>query len=222
MKQIRIVLAEDYHLVRHSLAALLAEEPDFLIVGEASNGLTMLELVATVRPDVLVMEMQMPDHDPFTAVQQLQQEQPEIAVIVLATEESSSRFLSLLETHVQGYVLKNDRFTTLVEAIRTVAAGHRWISPRIADSLVEAVRGRKQKAIALTAREREVLRLVGLGFNNEEIASRLELATSTVANYVSRILGKVGVETRIQAALYALSVQLVQIEEVQQLFEQEE
>lgn len=222
MKQIRIVLAEDYHLVRHSLAALLSDEPDFLIVGEASDGVTMLDLVDRVRPDVLVMEMQMPDHDPFTAVQQLEREQPETAIIVLATTKSPSRFLSLLETHVQGYVLKNDRFATLVEAIRTVAAGHRWVSPQIADSLVEAVRGSTQKSVALTEREREVLRLVGLGLNNEEIGARLDLATSTVANYVSRILNKVGVETRIQAALYALSVQLVQIEEVRQLFEQEE
>lgn len=218
MKQIRIVLADSHHLVRHSLATML-NEGDFHVVGEASDGPVMLELVDQLRPDVLVMAMEMPDHRPLEAARRLHKEHPGLGIIALATAQTPLDFLPLLESPLSGCVLKSDNMIALKEAIRTVARGHRWVSPQVTEKLLAEVRaGSPSESVTLTPRELEVLRLVGLGFSNETIAAELDLATSTVANYVSRIRTKVGVETRIQAALYALSKQLVQIEEIQGRF----
>ncbi|MCB0257461.1 MAG: response regulator transcription factor [Anaerolineae bacterium] len=214
-KQIRIVLAEDHHVVRNAIAALLANEADMAIVGEVADGRTLLSTVARLQPDILLMDAQMPNHKPVTAVEQLREQYPQVRVLVLSAFNLPEYVVGLLKAGANGYVLKDDPTKLLLHAIRIVANGGEWVSPRTTSILIEAMRSESSDLEAkLTVRELDVIRLMARGRRNEEIAAELVVTNQTVKNHVTNIFRKLDVSTRVEAVLYALSAGLVSIKTI--------
>jgi DNA-binding NarL/FixJ family response regulator len=204
-KKIRVVLAEDHHVVRTAFAALLAKEPDIEVVGEVSNTGDLLDRVAELRPDVLLLDAHMPGGRVITAAKKLRDQYPKVQILVLSAYERSEYIVVLVRAGAAGYVLKHDSSDMLVTAVRAVAQGEGWLSPRVADILVRSVRNYDEKPDAkLTEREVDVLRLMARGQRNDEIAEALFITNQTVKNHVRRIFRKLGVETRVDAVLYAI------------------
>lgn len=204
-KTIRVVLAEDHHVVRAAFAALLAKEPDIEVVGEVSNTGDLLDRVAELRPDVLLLDAHMPGGRVITAAKKLREQFPKVQILVLSAYERSEYIVGLVRAGAAGYVLKHDSSDMLVTAVRAVAQGEGWLSPRVADILVRSVRNYDEKPDAkLTEREVDVLRLMARGQRNDEIAEALFITNQTVKNHVRRIFRKLGVETRVDAVLYAI------------------
>jgi len=204
-KKIKVVLAEDHHVVRTAFAALLAKEPDIEVVGEVANTADLLQTVADLRPDVLLLDAHMPGGKVITAAKELREQCPKVQILVLSAYERSEYIVGLVRAGAAGYVLKHDSSDMLVTAVRAVAQGEGWLSPRVADILVRSVRNYDERPAAkLTEREIEVLGLMARGRKNDEIAETLVITTQTVKNYVRRIFRKLGVETRVDAVLYAI------------------
>ena len=216
-KKIRIILAEDHHVVRTAIATLLGKEPDMEVVGEVADGRSLLETVAKLQPDVLLMDAQMPYHKPLTAVEQLNKHHPQVRVLVLSAFNLPEYVVGLLKAGANGYVLKDDRTDLLLRAIRNVAQGEEWVSPRAMTILIESMRTEPPDLQdKLTNRELDVLRLMARGRRNEEIASELVVTEQTVKNHVTNIFRKLDVETRVEAVLYALRAGLVSLETIKE------
>lgn len=216
---IRIMLAEDHHVVRDAVAALLNKEADMRVVGEVADGKELAAEVARLQPDLLVMDAQMPHHQPVAAAKSLQQRFPQVRILVLSAYDLPEYVVGLLQAGVAGYVLKDDPSEMLVRAVRTIAQGDDWVSPQAAQILVESVRAQEGTAVTeLTPREKDVLELVALGHRNQEIAAELVISEQTVKNHVSNIFSKLGVDTRVEAALYAIAHRLVSTESVRNEF----
>ena len=208
--KIRIVLAEDHHVVRTAVAALLSKEPDLEVVGEVADGNTLVQTVARIQPDILVMDAQMPNHKPVEATRALHETCPDLRIVVLSAYDLPEYVVGLLKAGADGYVLKDDPSDMLVRAIRAVAEYEEWVSPRVAAVLVDSVRSSDTDAgVKLTDRELDVLRLMAHGHKNSDIAQELVITKQTVKNHVTNIFRKLGVETRVEAVLYAISHGLV-------------
>ncbi len=208
-KKIKVILAEDHHVVRTAFAALLTKENDMEVIGEVSNAGDLLEAVERLKPDVLLLDAHMPGGKVITVAQLLHHQHPQVRILVLSAYERSEYVVGLVRAGVMGYVLKHDSSDMLVEAVRVVARGEEWLSPRVADILMKAMRNYNDRPAAkLTDREVEVLALMAQGYKNDEIANELVITTSTVKNHVRRIFRKLGVETRVDAVLYALEHEL--------------
>ena len=208
--KIRIVLAEDHHVVRTAVAALLSKEPDLEVVGEVADGNTLVQTVARIQPDILVMDAQMPNHKPVEATRALHATCPDLRIVVLSAYDLPEYVVGLLKAGADGYVLKDDPSDMLVRAIRAVAEDEEWVSPRVAAVLVDSVRSNDSDAgVKLTGRELDVLRLMAHGHKNSDIAQELVITKQTVKNHVTNIFRKLGVETRVEAVLYAISHGLV-------------
>jgi DNA-binding NarL/FixJ family response regulator len=215
VKKIRIVLAEDHHVVRTAIAALLAKESDMEVVGEVADGLSLLKTVTQLQPDVLLMDAQMPYHKPITAVEQLNQQNPLVHVLVLSAFNLPEYVVGLLKAGANGYILKDDSTNLLLSAIRQVARGEEWVSPRATAILIESMRSEPPDIEAkLTKRELDVIFLMARGRRNEEIADELVVTEQTVKNHITNIFRKLDVETRVEAVLYALSADLVSMETI--------
>jgi DNA-binding NarL/FixJ family response regulator len=212
----RILLADDQALFREGLRLLLSTQPDFEVVGEASNGVEALQLAAALRPQIVLMDMRMPVLDGVEATRQLHATQPECRVIVLTTFDDDELVFAGLAAGAVGYLLKAAASPRLLEAIRLVARGESILEPSITAKVVAefarlANRAAPAPALAepLSERETAVLRLVARGATNREIATALYLAEGTVRNHLTSILGKLGVADRTQAAVKAKELGLV-------------
>lgn len=203
---IRIALAEDHHVVRTAVASLLSRHNEFEVVGEiAEGGERLLEAVNSIRPDLLLLDAHMPGHDVVQDVIKLLHLHPSLKILVLSAYDRREYVLGLLKAGALGYVLKDDSSHMLVSAIRAVARGGEWVSPQVANVLLESVRHQEQTPGAnLTPRELEVLQALASGAANSKIAEQLFITEQTVKNHVSNIFKKLGVETRVEAVLYAL------------------
>jgi DNA-binding NarL/FixJ family response regulator len=195
---IRILLADDHPVVRDGLAAMLATQPDFEVVGEAGNGAEALTEAARLRPDVVLMDLEMPTLDGIEAIRRLRVADPAIQVVVLTAFDTDERIVGAIQAGAQGYLLKGAPRAEIFAAIRTVSTGGALIPPVIASKLLRQVR-----EDALTAREKEVLELVAVGLANGEIAGRLFISERTVKFHVSAILSKLGAKNRTQAVRVA-------------------
>ncbi|HSM57473.1 MAG TPA: response regulator transcription factor [Candidatus Sulfomarinibacteraceae bacterium] len=212
---IRVVLAEDHHVMRAALHLWLSREPDFEVVGEVADGGALLSVVQEKRPDVLVMDARMPNHDPVRSAEAVRECCPDVKIVVLSAHSTSEYVVGLLKAGVRGYVLKDDARDALMLALREVAGGGEWVSPRVAGILINSVTGSGGDSVArLTDRENEVLVLMARGYRNERIAEELVISEHTVRNHIHNIFHKLDVGTRVEAVLYAISANLVSLEDI--------
>lgn len=214
---IRLLLVDDQRLLREGMRILLELEPDLKVVGEAANGLEALARYGELHPDVVLMDVKMPEMDGVAATRQLLIDHPEAKVVILTTFDDDEYVFEGIRAGALGYLLKALSGEELAEAIRTVAAGGALIEPSVARKVM-AEFARTSHPSAQTAeklieplseREIEVLRLLANGLSNREIASRLFLAEGTVKNYVSSAMQKLSVRDRTQAALRAKELGLL-------------
>jgi DNA-binding NarL/FixJ family response regulator len=210
MNLIRVLLVDDQALFREALRTLVSLQPDLQVVGEAGNGEEALASARDVRPDVVLMDLQMPILDGVAATRRLRQEQPECRVIALTTFDDDESIFDCLRAGAVGYLLKDAPAEKLFEAIRAAARGESFLQTSVTTRvLAEFTRISDQPSNPpsliepLSDREREILRLITTGSSNREIAERLFIAEGTVKNHVTNILGKLDVRDRTQAALKA-------------------
>jgi NarL family two-component system response regulator LiaR len=202
---IRVLIVDDHAVVREGLRTFLELQDGIEVAGEAVDGEDALHEAERLRPDVVLMDLVMPNLDGVDAMRRLRQRVPEARVIVLTSFLDDERLLPAVRAGAAGYLLKNVQPQELARAIRTAAAGQALLDPAVAARLVEALEedGRDARAEQLTPREREVLALIGRGFANKRIALELGIAEKTVKTHVGNVLSKLGVADRTQAALYA-------------------
>lgn len=201
--KIRIVLAEDHHVVRAAIASFLSRESDFEVAAEVDDASTLLNAIDTIRPDILILDAHMPGHRVIESARVLHRAHPRVRILVLSAYKRREYVVGLIEAGAYGYVLKDDPPESLSQAIRAVFEGRRWLSPGVAKVLVKSAVSVEREE--LTAREGEVLALMATGCRNDRIAKELRISVQTVKNHVRSIFGKLGVETRVEAVLYAIS-----------------
>jgi DNA-binding NarL/FixJ family response regulator len=200
MRQIKILTVDDHPLLRQGIAAVIQGEKDMLVVGEAANGREAIEMFRSHRPDVTLMDLQMPDLNGIDAATTIRKEHPQARIIVLTTYEGDALARRALKAGVAGYILKDMIRTDLLEAIRLVHAGKRFIPQRIAAELAE-----HYAEDDLSDREIEVLREVARGTSNKIIASHLSISEATVKAHMQNILLKLGASDRTHAVSIATS-----------------
>jgi two-component system, NarL family, response regulator DevR len=213
---IRILIADDHEVVRIGLAALLAAQQGFEVVAQASTGQEATRLAQRHRPDVVVMDIRMPNGSGIDACRTITRGESGIPVIMLTSHADSEALFEAIEAGASGYVLKRIGSDELVDAVRTVAAGGSLLDPGVTRPVLDRIRnaGRLEEAGAfadLTEQERRVLAHVADGASNRQIADRMGLAEKTVRNYVSNVLAKLALESRSQAAAYAIRNRLPEL-----------
>lgn len=206
---IRVMLVDDHTMVRRGLAAFLKVFDDLELAGEAANGKDAIQLCARVLPDVVLMDMVMPDMDGVTATQAIRQQFPEVQVIALTSFKDKGLVQNALQAGAIGYLLKDVSADELAQAIRAAHAGRATLSPEAALALVHTATRPPTPGHDLTERERDVLALMVAGLNNTQIADRLVVSPSTIKSHVSHILAKLGVASRTEAVALAVRHRLV-------------
>jgi NarL family two-component system response regulator LiaR len=204
---IRVFITDDHTIIRTGMRAVLELEADIVVVGEAENGRQAVERIPRLQPDVVLMDLVMPEMDGIAAIEQIKALCPEVRILVLTTFAGEEMILPAIKAGALGYQLKDSKPDELVAAIRQVCQGESALHPVIARKILQSLAKPASKTPApdpLTARELEVLRLVAQGLTNDEIAQQLVISGATVRTHVSHVLGKLHLATRTQAALYAL------------------
>ncbi len=216
---IRLLLADDHTLVRQGIRRILEMETDLHVVGEASNGEETIKMARDLRPDVILMDVNMPVMNGVVATRLIRQELPEIAVIALTIHEDEEYLFELVKVGAAGYLLKDVEPASLVEAIHRVAEGQSYLHPAVAAKLMGGYnRLLQQKETAATTarllseREIEVLVYIAKGLHNDAIAEKLFISEKTVKNHITNILRKLDVEDRTQAVIKAVKLGLVSLE----------
>ena len=199
---IRILLVDDHPVVRHGLRGMLDAEPDLSVVGEAGSGDAGVTLAAAVRPDIVLMDLRMPDGDGVSATERILKTVPGARVIVLTTYESDRDILRAIEAGACGYLLKDTSPAELADAVRAAARGETVLAPSVASTLVRQVR--QPAPPALSARESEVLRLVASGLTNADIGKQLFISEATVKTHLLRVFNKLDVADRTAAVTTAM------------------
>ncbi|MEV0488202.1 response regulator transcription factor [Streptomyces sp. NPDC050508] len=207
---IRVFLLDDHEVVRRGLSDLLDAEDDISVVGDAENVEHALVRAPAVRPHVAVLDVRLPDGDGITVCRELRDQMPELAVLMLTSFDDEDALLDAIMAGASGYVLKQIKGSDLVSAVRTVASGQSMLDPATTARLMRSLRAEPAQTpeiapelASLSPREREILALIGDGLTNREIGKRLYLSEKTVKNHISRLLAKLGVQRRVQAAVLA-------------------
>ncbi|MFF4804344.1 response regulator [Streptomyces sp. NPDC001351] len=207
---IRVFLLDDHEVVRRGLADLLDAEPDISVVGDAENVEHALVRAPAVRPHVAVLDVRLPDGDGISVCRDLRSRMPELAVLMLTSFDDEDALLDAIMAGASGYVLKQIKGSDLISAVRTVASGQSMLDPATTARLMRSLRTEPAETpsvapelAGLSPREREILALIGDGLTNREIGKQLYLSEKTVKNHISRLLAKLGVQRRVQAAVLA-------------------
>ncbi|MFF1678535.1 response regulator [Streptomyces sp. NPDC058256] len=207
---IRVFLLDDHEVVRRGLTDLLDSEPDISVVGDAGSAEHALVRGPALRPDVAVLDVRLPDGDGISVCRELRSRMPELACLMLTSFDDEEALLDAIMAGAAGYVLKQIKGSDLVSAVRTVASGQSMLDPTTTARLMRSLRADPAEGPALapelaslSPRERDILALIGDGLTNREIGKKLYLSEKTVKNHISRLLAKLGVQRRVQAAVMA-------------------
>jgi DNA-binding NarL/FixJ family response regulator len=207
---IRLLLADDHFVVRTGLRAMLESDPDIEIVGEAATGSEAIEIVGETLPDLVLMDLRMPDGDGVEATKHLRELHPDTKVLVLTTYDTDADILRAIEAGATGYLLKDATRDELLRATRLAAAGETALAPSVASRLVDRVRD--PGAGALSPRELQILELVAKGLTNREIGARLYISEATVKTHMIHVFSKLGVEDRTHAVSEAVTRGIIRLE----------
>jgi NarL family two-component system response regulator LiaR len=209
--RIRVLLVDDHAVVRTGLRTFFDLLDDIEVVGEAADGSEGVAMARRLKPDVVLMDLLMPNMDGLTAIGRIKTEDPEIEVVAMTSFIEEEKVTAALEAGATGYLLKDAGADEVAAAIRAAVAGEMHLDPQVTRLLAQRMRAKPapDPVEPLTERERDVLRLVARGMSNKEIAFELGIAEGTARTYVSNILGKLGLTSRTQAALYAVEHKLV-------------
>lgn len=213
---IRVVVVDDHFVVRKGVCALLMDAEDITVVGEGGNGWEAVELARRLRPQVILMDLKLPELSGVEAIQMILAEQPETGILVLTAYGLEAQILASVEAGALGYLTKTAEREELLAAIRRVGLGELYLPASLTRQVLTHLHARPARIApeTLTAREEEVLRLLTRGRSNQKIAEDLGISEITVRTHVSHILGKLDASNRVQAALYALRSGLVLLEDV--------
>jgi DNA-binding NarL/FixJ family response regulator len=218
MNKTRIVLADDHPVVRHGVRSLLQSDAELSVVGEASDGIETVQMVEKLQPDVLVVDLMIPGLNGLEITRQVRQRSPATRIIILSMHANEPYVLEALKNGASGYVLKDSSGTDLVQAVRLVVAGQRYLSPPLSERAVEAYMMKSQETSfdaydGLTDREREVLQLAAEGLSNPDIAARLSISPRTVETHRANLMRKLGLKTQTDLIRYALKRGILPMEE---------
>jgi two-component system response regulator NreC len=215
---IRVLVADDHAIIREGLCIMLGNQPDMEIVGSAANGREAIQLVDKHEPDVIVIDISMPELNGIDAIQQMLPHHPNLKVVVLSIHETKPYVYRALKAGAKGYLLKETAGLEVVEAVRAVHRSERYLSQRIADLLTEAAFHNLETSLevspleSLSPREREILQLVAEGKTSQEIGKRLFISSKTVDTYRSRLMYKIGVEDMAGLIRFAIQQGLISLE----------
>ncbi|MGB7874165.1 MAG: response regulator transcription factor [Anaerolineales bacterium] len=229
MDTIKLMLVDDHEVVRTGLRSFLETQPGFEVVAEANNGLQALEKARDVQPDIVLMDVTMPDMDGMEATQQLKKLYPDCQVLVLTVHADKQYFMKMLSVGASGYITKQAAADELIAAIQAVAAGHVYLQPALARWLLEDYQRLAKNVIPpseeataktketidldiLSHRERQVLELVGEGLNNHDIGKKLGLSPKTIARHRERIMKKLNMHSRTELVKFAIRTGLISLE----------
>ncbi|HET9016051.1 MAG TPA: response regulator transcription factor [Thermomicrobiaceae bacterium] len=201
---LRVLIVDDHAVVREGTRQLLAQDPCLLVVGEAGRGDEAVRLAATLRPDVVLLDLALPDRSGIEVARAIRGIAPDTLVVILSAYDDDDYVLAAMEVGASGYLLKTVRGREVIDAIHAVAEGHMVLHPTVAGKLRRLPRHGAEVA-ALSTREHEILRLATAGLHNKEIARELGISTRTVEAHLSHILTKLGVSSRTEAVLYGVS-----------------
>ena len=210
MNCIRLVIADDHPVVRDGLRGMLESQPDFQVIGEASDGAAALQLAIETEPDLILIDLRMPVMDGVTAIREIKRRRPGVQVLVLTTYDSDADILPAIEAGATGYLLKDTSREELYRAIRAAARGETVLAPAVARRLIGRMRLPVEEK--LSSRELEVLGLVAGGLSNSDIGGRLHISQATVKSHLIHIFGKLGVSDRTAAVTVALQRGLIRLE----------
>jgi DNA-binding NarL/FixJ family response regulator len=208
---IRILVADDHPIVRDGLIAILSTQPDFEVVGKAGTGIEAIQQAETLHPDVLLLDLEMPEMDGVQALQRLRDIRSPVRAIVFTAFDTDERIVGAVQAGAQGYLLKGAPREEIFNAVRVVNAGGSLLQPVVASKLLRQVQERGEHPDALTPREQNVLQLLAQGLQNKEIANELVITERTVKFYVSSILSKLGAGNRTEAVTIAVQRGLVKL-----------
>jgi DNA-binding NarL/FixJ family response regulator len=210
METTRILLAEDHNTVREGIKMLVNAQPDMEVIGEADNGRAAITQTRELNPDMLVMDISMPELNGLKATEKLRKEFPELKILTLTRHTDDGYLQQLIKAGVNGYVLKQSAPTELINAIRTVRAGRSYVDSELTQKLLGRYTGRTTGPLRgegtkeISDRESEVLRLIAWGYSNKEIAARLDLSVKTVEAHKSNAMRKLNMRSRIDIVRYAI------------------
>jgi DNA-binding NarL/FixJ family response regulator len=210
----RVLVVDDQTLFRTGLTSLLGEDPRVEVVGQAVDGAEAVKLAAKLKPDVVLMDIKMPNTDGIEATRQIVELVPGIKVLILTTFETDSQVIQALKAGASGYVLKDSSAAAIISSIVAVMSGERVMASAVANRVLEMLTGTatpKEFYDGLTNREIEILKLLANGMANKQIAFRLKISEKTVRNHVSNMYEKLGIYDRSQAVLYAVKKGLVEV-----------
>lgn len=214
MEKIKVMIVDDHSLIREGLRQLLEFDGSIEIVGEASNGVECLEKLDECNPEVLLLDINMPEKNGIEVLEQIKEDQSQIKVLILTVHNEMDYLMKAVDIGVDGYILKDSESTELKKAIRTVKGGENYIQPSLIPALNSQLLSRdtdKDKISLLTNRELEVLVQVANGMFNKEIATNLNISERTVKNHISNIFKKIDVSDRTQAAVFAIKNNIIKL-----------
>lgn len=201
---ITVLLADDHAVLRHGLRLILDSEDDLSVIGEATTGLEAVNLALRLTPDVVLMDMGMPEMDGVTATRQIKAKNPNISILILTISKSDKDLIEAVKAGARGYLLKSSESGQVIAAIRRIAAGETIIPPEVMTRVLDELTDPSATPQRLTNREEEILGLVATGMGNKEIAATLHISENTVKTHIRHILEKLNLSNRAEAAAYAV------------------